>query len=1183
MMEAFFKQLKNLKDYEKIKKQQEKPGIFQITGPIDASKCHLFSGLAEEVPWKLVITYSEQRAREWVEELGMYEEHVLYYPAKDILFYQSDIRGNVLTRERLQVLKYLENEQAGTIVTTFDGLMDHLIKPGVLVNAALNIQVGAQINIDKLKAHLISMGYEKNHGAEEAGQFAIRGGIVDVFPVSQDLPVRIELWGDEVDTIRSIDPESQRSVDQLEEASIYPVTELVLSEDEIMNGLAKIRKETEEIEGKFRAKMLTEEAFRLREQYRVLEEEIVQFGNLVAAESYLNYFKKDTSSFLEYFKDKKTSILLDEPARLSEKGCTVEKEFQESMEQRLSKGYVLPGQANILFLQSEIWGKISGSNGIAFTTIDQSVEHLHIQQKFDVMTKSINSYNRSIELLVQDLKQYQAKQYSGVVVSGSRTRAMNLAKDLSEEGIRCFYSDDYEHDIKDGEIMVCYGKIKRGFEYPLLRFFVIAETDIFGNKIKKKKKKQYDGERIHDFAQLKVGDYVVHENHGLGIYRGIEKVEIDKITKDYIKIEYDKGGSLFILASNLDMLQKYAGADAKKPKLNKLGTQEWQKTKTRVRSAVKEIAKELVELYAIREHSPGYSFGADTVWQHEFEELFPYDETDDQLMAIEAAKKDMESTRNMDRLICGDVGFGKTEIAIRAAFKAIQEGKQVVYLVPTTILAQQHYNTFSQRMKDFPVRVDLLCRFKSPGEQKKTIQDLKRGWVDVVIGTHRLLSKDVQYKDLGLLIIDEEQRFGVAHKEKIKQIKNNIDVLTLTATPIPRTLHMSLIGIRDMSVLEEAPQQRTPIQTYVMEYNDEMIREAINREMSRNGQVFYVFNRVKQISEVADKVRKLVPDANVAVAHGQMHERELEDIMYQFINGDIDVLVSTTIIETGLDISNVNTIIIQDADNLGLSQLYQLRGRVGRSNRTAYAFLMYKKDKLIKEVAEKRLSAIREYTELGSGIKIAMKDLEIRGAGNLLGADQHGHMEAVGYDLYCKMLTEAIRMLKGESFQEGFETVLDVNVNAFIPSSYISNEYQKLDIYKRIAGIETREDESDMIDELVDRFGDLPQSVETLLRIARIKGAAHSCYLTEIVEKNQLLRLGIYPSAPIRTEAIPQFVNQFQGAMSFNAVTKPPTFSYNMDFNQNTRKEDVLDLTERILALFKEQILIQEEKIEKNV
>ncbi len=1181
-MKAFFEQLKELKEYEKINKELEKgAGIIQITGLIDASKAHLFSGFTTKVPWKLVITYSEQRANELVEELQLYQEKVVYYPAKDILFYQSDIRGNLLTQERIQVLKMLEYEQEGTIVTTFDGLMDRLMKPGVLTKAAKRLVTGQKINIDKFKEELISMGYDKNYQAEVAGQFAVRGGILDVFPLSEELPFRIELWGDEIDTIRSIDPQSQRSVEQLEEAVIYPVSELVLNDEEIQDGLKRIKKETQEIEEMFRSKMLTEEAHRIKSQYHQLEEELTSFGNLAAAESYLSYFYHETVSFLEYFKTKQVCFMLDEPARLAEKGRVIEKEFQESMEQRLSKGYLLPGQADVLFSQNEIWGRISNHKGIAMTTLDQGVEHLRVLHKFDVMTKSINSYNRSVELLIQDLMQYKKKKYSGIVISASRTRAQHLVADLSDAGVSCFYTEDYNHIIKTGEVMVCYGKVKRGFEYPLLKFFLIAESDIFGNKIKKKTIKRFDGERIHDFAQLKIGDYVVHENHGLGIYKGIEKVEIDKVAKDYIKIEYDKGGSLFILASSLDMLQKYAGADAKKPKLNKLGSQEWVKTKTRVRGAVKEIAKELVELYALREHTQGYSFQPDTVWQNEFEELFPYEETDDQLLAIEAAKRDMESTRNMDRLVCGDVGFGKTEIAIRAAFKAIQEGKQVVYLVPTTILAQQHYNTFSQRMKDFPVRVDLLCRFRSPAEQKKTIQDLKKGWVDVVIGTHRLLSKDVQYKDLGLLIIDEEQRFGVAHKEKIKQIKTNIDVLTLTATPIPRTLHMSLIGIRDMSVLEEAPQQRTPIQTYVMEYNEEMIREAIYREMARGGQVFYVFNRVKQIADVAAKISSLVPDARVAFAHGQMHERELEDTMYQFINGELDVLISTTIIETGLDISNVNTMIIQDADNLGLSQLYQLRGRVGRSNRTAYAFLMYKKDKLIKEVAEKRLNAIREFTELGSGIKIAMKDLEIRGAGNLLGADQHGHMEAVGYDLYCKMLTKAVRYLKGEEAVQEFETVIDVNVNAFIPNTYIANEYQKLDVYKRIAGIQSIEDESEMIDELVDRFGELPSSLETLLQIARIKALAHDCFFTEIVEKNGFLRFGIYPNAPIRTQEIPEFVKQFDGAMGFNAITKPPTFIYNRNYNGKTKKEDVLELIQRVLKNTAEMLILTEDEKDK--
>ena len=698
-------------------------------------------------------------------------------------------------------------------------------------------------------------------------------------------------------------------------------------------------------------------------------------------------------------------------------------------------------------------------------------------------------------------------------MSGSRTRARRLAEDLRDYDLSSYYSEDMEREVQPGEIMTAYGHITEGYEYPLLKFTVIAESDIFGNVKKKKKRKIYEGRKIQSFSELKPGDYVVHENHGLGIYQGIEKIEVDRVAKDYMKIAYDKGGNLYIPATQLDLIQKYASADAKKPKLNRLGSQDWVKTKTRVRGAVKEIAKDLVELYAARQNQEGFVYGKDTVWQKEFEEMFPFEETEDQLLAIEAVKRDMESPKIMDRLICGDVGYGKTEIAIRAAFKAVQESKQVVYLVPTTILAQQHYHTFQQRMRDFPVRVDLMCRFRTSAQQKKTIEDTKKGLVDIVIGTHRVLSDDLKFKDLGLLIIDEEQRFGVQHKEKIKKLKENVDVLTLTATPIPRTLHMSLIGIRDMSVLEEAPQDRMPIQTYVMEYNDEMVREAIERECARSGQVYYVYNRVEDIAEIAAHIQKLVPDVNVAFAHGQMREQELERIMCDFIDGEIDVLVSTTIIETGLDISNVNTMIIHDADRLGLSQLYQLRGRVGRSNRMAYAFLLYRRDKMLKEIAEKRLAAIREFTDLGSGFKIAMRDLEIRGAGNLLGAQQHGHMEAVGYDLYCKMLNEAVKHLKGEMEEEDYTTTIDLNIDAYIPDTYISNEYQKLDIYKRIATIESEEEMEDMVEELIDRFGDIPKKVEMLLTVAQLKALAHKVYVTAVEQKGDTYTFAMYERA----------------------------------------------------------------------
>ena len=798
-----------------------------------------------------------------------------------------------------------------------------------------------------------------------------------------------------------------------------------------------------------------------------------------------------------------------------------------------------------------------------------------VRSVYSLQVKTVNPYNSSFELLTRDLKKLKRTGYRVILVSGSRTRAKRLAEDLRDYDLSSFYSEEMERQVNPGEIMVTCGYIAEGYEYPMLKFTVISESDIFGKKKKKKKRKTYEGKKIQEFAELKPGDYVVHENHGLGIYQGIEKVEVDAVTRDYMKISYADGGILYIPATQMDLIQKYAGADAKPPKLNKLGTPQWKKTKGQVKKAVQLIAKDLVKLYATRQQTDGYVYGQDTVWQREFEEMFPFEETEDQLRAIEDTKKDMESTKIMDRLICGDVGYGKTEIAIRAAFKAVQEGKQVVYLVPTTILAQQHYNTFIQRFKDFPVRVDLMSRFRTQAQQKKTVEDLKKGLVDIVIGTHRVLSKDIGYKDLGLLIIDEEQRFGVTHKEKIKKLRENIDVLTLTATPIPRTLHMSLIGIRDMSVLEEAPMDRMPIQTYVMEYNDEMVREAMERELARGGQVYYVYNRVENIADVALRVQKLVPDARVSYAHGQMNEHQLEDIMYDFINGDIDVLVSTTIIETGLDIANANTMIIQDADRFGLSQLYQLRGRVGRSNRMAYAFLLYQRDKMLKEVAEKRLAAIREFTDLGSGFKIAMRDLEIRGAGNLLGESQSGHMAAVGYDLYCKMLNEAVSQLKGEKEEADYATTIDLDIDAFIPESYIKNEYQKLDIYKRIATIETEEEMDDMTEELIDRFGDLPKKVQQLLHIAALKSLAHSAYITAIEQKGKDYKFILYEKANLDPAKIPALLKKYGNNMIFKAETVPYFLYQKKGRSGKEKGENVLQMLREIIESIRELRLDQ--------
>lgn len=1078
-MKAFLTPLQGLAEFEQIKeKSKTNKGILQVSGCMESQKSHLMYGLSGIAPYRLILAEDERRAREIYEDYRFYDRKVYSYPAKDLLFFQADIHGNLLIRQRMKVIKALLEEKELTVVTSIDGCMDFLESLEKIKEKLIHYESDSTVDIEQLKNQLVALGYERVGQVEMPGQFSVRGGIVDIYCLTEENPWRIELWGDEIDSIRSFDPESQRSLENLEELMIYPAVEHI--------------------------------------------------GD------------KDMVSFLDYFPEERTIIFLDEPNRLTEKGGAVEEEYRQSRMHREEKGSRnLP--ENWLCSFEQLQKELNKRNCISVCALEPKQAGWKVREKFYLEVKSISAYNNSFELLVKDLHQYKKQGYRIALLSGSRTRAERLAKDLQEEGLAAFYGQDYDREICPGEIMVVYGHAKKGFEYPLIKFAVMTESDIFGQEQKKKKKKKnYSGSRIQDFAELSIGDFVVHEKHGLGIYRGIEKVEVDRIVKDYIKIEYRGGSNLYIPATQLDCLQKYSGADASKaPKLNKLGTQEWNKTKSKVRGAVKNIAKELVELYAVRQEKEGYVCGPDTVWQREFEEMFPYEETEDQLSAIEDAKRDMESTRIMDRLICGDVGYGKTEVALRAAFKEVQESRQVAYLAPTTILAQQIYNTFVQRMKEFPVRVELLCRFRTPAQQKKAIEDLKKGQVDVIIGTHRILSKDVQFKNLGLLIVDEEQRFGVTHKEKIKQLKKDVDVLTLTATPIPRTLHMSLIGIRDMSVLEEPPMDRMPIQTYVMEYDEETVREAINRELRRGGQVYYVYNRVTDIADVALRIAKLVPDARVDFAHGQMSERELENVMYSFVNGDIDVLVSTTIIETGLDISNVNTMIIHDSDRYGLSQLYQLRGRIGRSNRTAYAFLMYRKNVMLKETAEKRLAAIREYTDLGSGFKIAMRDLELRGAGNLLGAQQHGHMNAVGYDLYCKMLNEAVKEAKGIHTMEDFETSVDLNVDAYIPDSYISNEFQKLDIYKRIAGIETQQDYDDMLEELLDRFGEPGKAVLNLLAIAKLKAIAHQGYVTEIKQTGKTVRFTLYEKARLNTEGFPALMQKYRRGLQFKNEQEP--------------------------------------------
>ncbi len=1117
-MQALTAPLRELADFDKIMRlAHKKKGMLRINGCVTSQKTHMMYALSDGCFYKVIACSSAEKARDVYEEYKFLSPNTYLYPARDLLFYQADVKSRDLTSERMRVLKalFMTEDAAGgddggeghgiTVVTTFDGFMDSLLPKEEIRKKILRIGCEDTLDLAALSGQLVGMGYEREDQVGEPGQFAIRGGILDVFPLTEDVPVRIELWGDQVDSIRTFDADSQRSLENLAEAVLYPATE---------------------------------------------------------------FAEEGSVSFLDYFPSQDTLLFLDEPDLLLEAAQGIEDEFLDASEKREESGYESDEPQVRLYTVKEVAGLMNDYSSVGFFALEMRVRYFALREYFTLDARGVNPYNNSFELLTQDLAKLKRNKYRVILLSGSRTRAKRLAEDLRDYSLHSFYSEDLDREVMPGEIMTAYGHVTEGYEYPMIRFMVIAETDIFGKVKKKRRRHIYEGRRIRDFTDLKVGDYVVHESHGLGIYQGIEKIEVDKVAKDYMKISYAKGANLYIPVTQLDLIQKYAGSDAKKPRLNQLGGQEWKKTKSRVKGAVQEVAKDLVDLYAARQSQKGYEFSPDTPWQKEFEEMFPYEETEDQTRAIEDVKKDMESPKIMDRLICGDVGYGKTEVALRAAFKAVMDGKQVVYLVPTTVLAQQHYNTFVQRMKDFPVRVDLLCRFRTSAEQNKTVEDARKGLVDIVIGTHRVLSNDVEFKDLGLLIIDEEQRFGVRHKEKIKKLRQNVDVLTLTATPIPRTLHMSLIGIRDMSVLEEPPQDRMPIQTYVMEFDEELVREAIERELARQGQVYYVYNRVEDIVEMTDRIKNLVPQATVAYAHGQMKEHELERIMVEFIDGEIDVLVSTTIIETGIDIPNVNTMIVHDADRMGLSQLYQLRGRVGRSNRMAYAFLLYRRDKMLKEEAVKRLSAIREFSDLGSGFKIAMRDLEIRGAGNLLGAAQHGHMEAVGYDLYCKMLNEAVKEQRGELDEEDtFATTMDLNVDAYIPDEYIPNEAQKLDVYKRIAAIETEEDLEDMQDELTDRFGEIPKKVEMLLDVARLKSFAHSADVLAVEQKGEVYTFTMYERARVNPAGIPTMLDIYKGDLTFQANGSNPVFRYEKKNNRkNGLGKNPLDIVKKVLT-----------------
>ncbi len=1076
MAKRFDSSLKTLPEYDKMERALLTGGApVCVSGCVDSELVHLARELTSSGGRVLFLTYNEIRAREiWEDAQTFCDGEPRLYPARDLLFSQADIRGSLLSRQRMQGLKALLEEKNGFVVSTVDALLCRMMKPAELKKARLCLEPGDICEPLDLARKLAEMGYERESTVRMPGDFALRGGILDVFPLTLENPVRLEFFDDEVDSLRSFDTETQRSLENLDSVHIYPTQEI---------------------------------------------------GS--AAASLIDYL--GAGDF----------VILDEPERMEEKAKAVAQEYQESAVRRLQAGQA--EELLSLFDPAELWRLLERPRCLILTGLQYRNRPVPAQKSFSVEARSLHAYGGQIELLLADLKKMVREGSRIILLCGSRSRAQWLENRLGEEELPAFFAETVSGSLSPGQILVTIGSIHKSYELPALRLTVIAEGDLFDKKKKRHRRKyNQNGSGLTRISELNVGDYVIHEDCGIGIFRGIVQKTVDHTVMDYILIDYRDGGQVFTPVSLMNKIEKYASRDVENPPaLSRLGGAEWRNTKARVKKAVGEIAKDLVALYAARQQEHGYVFSKDSFWQKEFEDHFPYEETEDQIQAIEAVKADMESPKIMDRLICGDVGFGKTEIAIRAAFKAVQDSKQVAYLVPTTVLAQQHYLTFSERMKEYPVRVGLLSRFRTPAEQKKTVADLKSGALDIVIGTHRLLSKDVSFKDLGLLIVDEEQRFGVSDKEKLKKLRENVDVISLTATPIPRTLHMSLIGIRDMSMLKDPPMDRLPIQTYVAEYNEEIVREAIARELARGGQVYYICSKVKNIESVTARLQELVPDAVVTYAHGQMRERELESIMYDFVNGAIDVLVATTIVETGLDIPNVNTIIIQDSDRFGLAQLYQLRGRVGRSNRTAYAFLFYRGGRMLKEVAEKRLAAIRDYTELGSGVKISMRDLELRGAGNLLGAEQHGHMQAVGYELYAKLLGEAVSREKGIAEQIRFDTTVETDVDAHIPPGYIPNEGQKLEIYHRIADIETQADYDDVLDELIDRFGDIPRPVDNLIKIALLKARAHRLYVTELTASLDQIRLTFLPEAPLDPQSFILLLQDQKGRLRLKAEEAP--------------------------------------------
>lgn len=1079
---------RNLSNFSEIQSSIERGEPLHIYGATPSATSHFAYAIFENRPL-VIVANDGLKARKIYEDLNSLGQKTEYFPEREVFLYNKFSKSTENTYSRLKTMTKLASGEVDFLVCTLGALADKYNPVEIFKNYSFEIIQGKNI-IENIEEKLIQLGYERYTQVEAQGQFAIRGNIIDIY---SENPYRIELFDIEVDSIRTFDISTQRSIDTLENIKILPAQEMILTSEMKELVIKKINSELKKI------KLIGREKDRIEEKFkRVIEK--IEAGDIGPIIDLVTPFleAEHTSTVLDYFLEKPI-VLMEEPNISFEHFEASSRDSLDNLSELISRGEALKVHENVKFDEAFLIETLNSSNLITLNTLTVSQKHFKTGRPFNVKIKSSTNYRGKIKLFIDDLKDYVYRGNKVIILAGSETKAKKLVTTLEEFDLHSRFDKDFETEIKTSEIIVTEGSIHEGFEIVDSKYVVLSYSEIYGNSNKKKHKKDKNAKKIN-FDDLKVGDYVVHEAHGIGKYMGTDRLEVQGTQKDYVILEYRGEDKLFIPIENLDSIYKYVVGDGVKPKINKLNSVEWSRTKQKVRKNIEDMADDLINLYATREKIKGYKFSEDTQWQSEFEDAFIYEETEGQISSIAEIKKDMESEKPMDRLLCADVGYGKTEVALRAAFKAIMDSKQVAFLVPTTILAEQHYNTIVERFRNFPVKIALLSRFRSRAQIKKDLEDLKNGFVDIVVGTHRLFSEDVKFKDLGLLIIDEEQRFGVRHKEKLKTLKENVDTLTLTATPIPRTLQMSMIGIRDMSVIDEPPEERFPVQTYVLEHNPLMVREAIIKEIERGGQVFYVTNRVQEMELKMAELKDLVPEASFTMAHGQMSERELEKTFIDFIKGEYDVLIASTIIETGLDVQNANTIIVTEANRLGLSQLYQLRGRVGRSNRIAYAYFTYEKDVSLTEVATKRLKSIKEFTEFGSGYKLALKDLEIRGSGSILGSRQSGHVNSIGYDLYIKYLKEAVAKKRGEEVKEVEDTQVDIKVNSFIPHSYIMDNEQRLEIYKKIAIIDSETEYQDLVDELIDRYSDVPKEVSNLMDISLIRNKARESGITSITQ-----------------------------------------------------------------------------------